>query len=486
MKLVKKLLKWVGIVILSLLLISALSWGYQTYKTNQINKEIEMKLSNTSFSKNTVVEEIESYIRIIEDIHPNPYHTATKETIMAIKDDIIANLSEEVSHEAIFIAVSKLSSAYKDEHVYVDIPSVFIEKWKVGTNLFFPVKVQIVDNKLLAAETDDIFINGDEITKINGLESQKIIDSLGLLKSGRSLEQVSAYVSEDFSELFRIVFGMTDTFEVSFLRDNNTLTKTVGGVNYDLIESKKIQTNQYTITENGNVAYFQFDGFEELDSNKSLDQLIDEMFKDIESKGCETLVIDIRENRGGASAYGDHIFQYLSNAPFAQMTKSEIKVSDVTKSQLLTFIPSFIRWLPLQYIVPDIKPIFTQENGTFSSIEFKELEPFEASKRFDGKVILLTSEKTMSSASLFASTFKALEIGQIIGNPTGGYPIHYGNVWDVLLETTGLTVQIPSSINYGMGSESPVIPEEPLNSVYKRDLLSNDEMIDALAVEYTN
>jgi hypothetical protein len=170
------------------------------------------------------------------------------------------------------------------------------------------------------------------------------------------------------------------------------------------------------------------------------------------------LVIDLRQNEGGSSSYGDELLRYLTAEPFAQLSRSEIAVSREIRNEFIGYVPGFLRWVPLQYLHPLLRPLWTNELGQTATIRFDPVQPEERPLRFHGHVTVLIGPGTMSSASLLAATIKEHDIGTLVGRPAGGYATHYGNVIETRLPNSGLPVDMPTSVNYG-NSTGPITPD---------------------------
>ena len=183
------------------------------------------------------------------------------------------------------------------------------------------------------------------------------------------------------------------------------------------------------------------------------------MFRDARERGIEHLIIDLRRNTGGTTALGDRLLEYIAKGPFVQMHRSELQVSQEAKDYFLRFIPGFLRWIPIQYLHPLLRLIFTTREGGVATVTFdKVVQSSIVDLRFSGRISVLISSRVMSSSSLFAATVKHYGLGLLIGESSGGFPTHYGNIVPLNLPNTGLLFFMPTSVNYGHG-EGRVEPD---------------------------
>lgn len=444
-------------VLVLILMISGGSFVYYEVKASNESDRIHQLTSVQSFTKEDVVNELNNYQKMLEQTHPNPYHSATKEQFESYKNIVIDNLPDNCDRTTIYLSLSELSHVLMDEHVCVDIPDEIEETIEVSGKELFPLICDYSESDIVVIKSSNAAIPiGSKIIRVNGEKINNILDELSKYRSGRRTEQINTYVIDDFAELFFLKFGGMESFDITYRYKDEEKVATAESIDYKAYLKDKMLSNAFTFSDDKKTAYFSFNAFGEINPNNSLNQIIDDLFKEIALNESNQLVIDISRNKGGNSQFGDQLLTYLSLKPFRQMTASEMKVSKISKESVLSYIPNYVRWLPLQHIIPMTRPLFSQEEGTTFQISFEDIQPISEDKRFNGSVILKIGPRTMSSASLFAGTYKQLGIGEIVGEPTGGFPQHYGNVFDAVLPITGMTVQFPTSINYGNGGEQPV------------------------------
>ena len=161
------------------------------------------------------------------------------------------------------------------------------------------------------------------------------------------------------------------------------------------------------------------------------------------------------------------------------MVKAVYKDIMTLKENIKQFIPGFIRWLPVHYLVPIGRKIWTAPEGERAVLHFKHKKPTKNPLRFDGDVYVLISPYVMSSASMFAGAIKEYDIGTLVGQASGGSPTNYGNVWHFELPNTRLIAEIPSSLNHGNGT-GPVVPHHAVD----KDIVHRAQGID-VEIEFT-
>lgn len=462
MRIIKKIGKITILLLLLFALLSGASYGACSWKNYEAQKKLSNLKSVSTFSPKQIISELDNYQSLLETIHLEPYHTTAKADFEKLKNSMVSGLKGPVTRAELYLMLSRLSNSLQDEHVYVDFPKELKSSLLSANTLVCPLQTEVRDN-LLTVERDltGTLPAGTVILSVNGISSEELVQLLSTSKSGRSKTQMLSYAGDAFPELFYCFSGGQSHYKISYRIKDLTKEINLAGIGYKDYSAQTALSNRYEISADGKDALFQFDAFDEIDWGKNLSKTIESLFADMKQRGTKNLLIDISRNQGGASSYGDELLKYLSPTPFQQMTRCTFKVSKESRADILHYVPSPLRWLHLQYLLPDARPLYTQVLGSSYDISFNKVVPYSSSKHFTGQVTLKIGPRTMSSACLFAATFKKYGLGHIEGAPTGGYPEHYGNVIDVTLPVSGITVQLPTSINYGNGGPEPVTPDMP-------------------------
>lgn len=143
----------------------------------------------------------------------------------------------------------------------------------------------------------------------------------------------------------------------------------------------------------GNVGYIKIPSFQQgLFNHEKFIEAFDSL------ENVSSLIIDIRDNGGGNSGYGDFVLKLIC--------PDTIPALDWSSPQ---YIPVLKAWGEAEEpYVEKGKPLIP------FSAEHAEIPKFEI------PVVLLVNSNTFSAAEDFAALFKAAKRGTIIGTPTGG------------------------------------------------------------------
>lgn len=138
-------------------------------------------------------------------------------------------------------------------------------------------------------------------------------------------------------------------------------------------------------------------------------RFFEDAFREARERSAEAIILDIRNNGGGNSVWCDEFLSYIVD-----------RETDL-------------------YIYKGWRSKFPSRNVTVSD-GLARIRPVTNGLSFKGKVILLTSSRTFSSATFFAVAIKDNGLGTVIGEPVGNASIRYGYMADpITLSHTGLS-----------------------------------------------
>ncbi|WP_298061877.1 S41 family peptidase [uncultured Rikenella sp.] len=151
---------------------------------------------------------------------------------------------------------------------------------------------------------------------------------------------------------------------------------------------------------------------------KQSQAFFDSVFQELRERRVPNLIVDLRENSGGATSGGDMLLRYLSDRPFIQIEKG------------------------VQRGVPD----------TLRNLKKWWHKPHRARKRYTGQVWMLTSRYTFSSAANLSWAFKYFGMGTVVGEETGGLSVAFGNKRIFELSNSGIQYGVSTRLFYEVGA----------------------------------
>lgn len=454
-------MKKVGKVLLGVIALtvglSLTSYFHVRAQNAEFQRQLREAQEKSAFIPGEILEDIAFFRDKLANVHPRAIPSIPLGNVTTELAELEKSIDGPLTHLEFYRKLAPVVAMLNDEHTMVFPPERNVRNIYAKSVGLFPFEVVFIDDRLYVADnlSDETEIRpGTEIVSINGFSADRLRHLLVTYFSGTGEEQKLFYAQEKFQEALFLALGFSEKFEL-IVRDPNqgdTRNYTVPG--RAVLESVQ-EEYRYELIDDVTIL-FTYNAFE--DKEGQFSQFLEDMFTTAERQGVQSLIIDIRRNQGGASAFGDEMLSYLSHQSFAQFSRIDTLISDEIRKYFAGHVPAFMSWFPVQYFHPFMRPLWQGETGETASVSFDEVDPGENSLRFSGDVYLLIGPGTMSSASLLAATLQKHKLATLVGAPTGGYATLYGNVIDVYLPNAGLKVWMPTGVVYG-NSTGPIVPE---------------------------
>lgn len=405
--------------------------------------------------------DLDYLVNSIIETHPDPFSILSKKQFLDEVNAIRSNFKNGLDYRGFYKLTAPLIASISDGHTSIKFPG---RKILNDQSTLFPFSAtcnfknnSITINDYLGENPP--IPSGAQLISINTISAQDIIEKIIRNTSGESKEYRLKMGSDFyfFGMILKTYYDFNDTFEVKYKWNDKIETKTIEAISFknfmDFVKSKKSSKNQavedladYVLTVKPEIktAIINFKYFND---EEKFDLFLKKSFDSINKIGIKNLIIDIRQNGGGNSVLGDQLFRYIAPKPFSQFGKTTIKFSQLQKEYYeqqckedSTFCETY-------------KYISKQKNGKVIDIKSKGLiVPNSAANHFDGKIYLLTSLRTFSSASNFAQCFKNYKMGTIVGEETGGWIVCYGDKISTKLPITEMPLTISTKKFYTIGS----------------------------------
>lgn len=392
---------------------------FNTKTFSQINA-IEKKYTEIELNK-----DLDYLVNSIIEIHPNPFTIITRKQFFKDVNKIKSNLKKGLNYGEFYKSIAPLIASISDGHTSIKFPGS--KKLLNNDSQLFPFsatcdfKKKSIKLKEYISENSPIPANS-ELISINGILSKKIIDKIIENTSGENREYRLKMGSDFtfFGIILKTYFDFNGNFEIKYKSNDKIENKTIEAISYqkfiDIVKSKKSPTNQVIDDSADYILNLKPEiktaiiNFEYFNDPEKFDGFLKKSFDTINKIGIENLIIDIRANGGGNSVLGDQLFKYIAKKPFNQFGKTTIKFSQLQKNfHEQKCKKDSIACEAYNYISK-------QKNGNIVDQKSEELiSPNSSPNHFDGKIYLLTSLRTFSSASNFAQCLKNYKMGTIIG-----------------------------------------------------------------------
>lgn len=439
---------------------------------------------------------------IVRETHPEPYAAWNKEEFDATQRHILDALGLDTSKAAVGKALQSFLSHLNDSHTKVSFSLPRGDRE-------YPVSFTWLKDTLIIAsveqETDTLLI-GSQVISFNGLPTAEVVERFkrfvgfdNIYDARRTLRWYFVFPALHY-EADVINF---DTLTLELITRNSsvrsyTILPTIKPKRIVKFKSNSYAERMdpfyaYRILKNQNVCYLQFNTMYDLRIAHHLnfpmnilvypyawitgigyfDNFLERMFEEMEEEGATTLIVDLRNNGGGASSYGDQLLYYLGAPSNIRDHRVAIRFSRLYKEswpeKYSSYAESYAKKfhganLPDSLIgTDDLAPEDTQKQDYFRYLTKEDSEFYVKSKRsvFKGTVYFLVGEGTYSSAVILSTLIKDNKLFTIVGQPTRGRPSHFGEMLILRLPNSGIGCSISCKKFY-----RPDVSKDLEDSVY--------------------
>eukprot|EP00979_Chaetoceros_neogracilis_P017764 scaffold10270_cov417-Chaetoceros_neogracile.AAC.18 len=180
------------------------------------------------------------------------------------------------------------------------------------------------------------------------------------------------------------------------------------------------------------------------------------------NENVDTVVLDLRKNRGGDFTVATTFLQYITRDPYTLFDIKQRQSDELCNQMPALCDPQTIGFL--QSLGIDISNEVYDLPGSALSIFLSQIAGSPSSlDLFNGTLYVLTSGVTFSSAHLFAGVIKRNNFGTLVGTPTGNSPNFWGNQMQFSVPNTDLTYYLTTSRTE---LNSTDVNDEGLDAIY--------------------
>ncbi len=441
----------------------------------------------------------------LEAIHAGLYTYTSKAEYDAFFQQLSNSITEPMTQVEFYRLVLPLYNKIRNGHTLIIPPSLWSDA--VAHQLpHFPFDIYEDNGKLYVlrnlSENTDI-PTGAEISKINGQSAIKTYNELidNWTKDGYNRTYPAKMITQDFSEFYANIFGISEQFEVTILQEGALQNYTIQGLPISQMRSysktryqhekrpwyNDVEDQSYQLKIEGTTATltlptFRYDVLK--DYNIDYQQFFQNAFLEITRKGVTDLIIDIRENGGGYGDVTTELFAYLYDKPFQLMADIHTITRKIPNTELYEgsqFFTHLQMLLGLKKVADNkfaARPAVAKKKGL--SIDIKQ----PADLQYSGNLYVLVGGWSFSASGLFTALLKTYNKGIFIGEEAGGNPYcQVGDLEQMLtLPTSGVRMIIPlvyeqMNVNFENTGHG-VIPKYPVRNSIQDELTNRDAVMD--------
>ena len=431
----------------------------------RISKAQLIDLQNKNFNKKFSIEEqkqdLDFIIKTLINVHPNLFYLSSKNDFEKKKKETVSGFKNNATRIDFYLQIAPLISSLNDGHI-----GMGFTPWKIvkvdNLKKIIPIVPEFKNGKMyvkkIYSNKDLKKFNGYEILSINNKTNKYLYATLikytfGDTSAGK--EASFNYIIRGltlFQLLYEFKFGNTKNYSFKLKSsDDNIFTLNLSGVSYaDIVKSFKEINEKNEKEKNSDykllfpekeIALIEFNSCVNID--KDFKEFVEESFDKIKTAGVKDLIIDIRKNSGGNSMSCRYLIEAFYPGNFVMANGSKTKMS----LELMDAWLKSGRYKQYSKNKNEFKKLCKENLGKLeNSLQAKDKRSFFEHSLFDGNIYVLIGPQVASSSTMFASVVKDYKIGFLIGNNTGDFPAHYGDI--LRFKTPNTEIEFTSSSRY--------------------------------------
>ncbi|MEA1981798.1 MAG: S41 family peptidase [candidate division Zixibacteria bacterium] len=446
----------------------------------QVMKNYEIK---KSFIKDEIIEDIEFILNAVKDVHPNPFHSISKEELIQLKDSVINSLPDTLTRFEAFLAFRLVTAAYQEGHTNVNMYVVDKYIWQLKD--IFPIKLdRYFEDKFRVeknAYSEFDIETGDLILSINGISAKEIHDATVRYYGNIPSYSINSIIS--YFPFWLKMVNISPPFTIDYLRDGIRRQELITGIDYIYYDTTyqndhaNYSNYSYQVLEN-NIAYIDFSAFVDLAKFKVF---VKETFQDIKNRNIDGLIIDIRNNGGGNSDLGYELIDHFTIKSYDLFGDTQWKVSKRYKDLII----EIDKIAPGKFFdMSEFHEYFQTKDDTILYISASDTlhQPGPNNLRFFGPVCVLIGPKVFSSADAFTDAIKTFQLCTLIGEPLEVPANNYGDICKFLLPNTKFkfdtSVKYFLRLNGNKNDNTPIQPDIHISQTSKDTKAGLDTVIE--------
>ncbi len=364
------------------------------------------------------------------------YNTYTQfDSICTVQE---SKIKDNMNALEFYKVVAPIVAFTKEGHCFVH-PSDETNDYIKQNFTYFPFVVKILEKKVYVInDISNYKTKGLRISKINGVSIDSIMEIFLNIEPSDGFNTTAKYhwIESAFSKYYARFFPLAKSFDLElintrtskklvyknipsttstdFKKITDTITATMPGFVLRGASSINIDSIQKTAT----LTFNSFKSSYYKDGKQGFQNLLQQYFLTINTKGIQHLIIDIRKDEGGTQGMEDYLLSYLINNKYKKYKYVEIP----------SFTYSFLKYSDDKNneLENDLKSDFNcNSDGRYLNMK-GHYEGVDAKQNnFKGDIYILISGLTFSGGSEFAALAKNYTNAKFIGEETGGG--YYGN-----------------------------------------------------------
>lgn len=386
-------------------------------------------------------------VQALSSIHPNQYLFLSEDEMLNAQGEIIRDIEKGLSNDEFHIRIRNFLRKLGCGHSVAKPSAEWYSYVKQNSHLL-PFKVYLLDGELFIQEAydrDSLLERGWKILAIDDKKTEDIYrDMLSIQEKDGITNSYSNFRIEGlFTTYYLFLYGQKESYTLTVEKDNGLVESLTIYAGKRKQISKKDEESYLFKSEMSNARFFireEYPGTGILDidrfNTKGYKKFYKDVFREIESRNIEHLILDLRDNGGGYFPNGNNLLKYLLNEKF-YMTFNRPKLEGKKPPEARLAFWSKMTNLMFS-MMPDQDKEDHRRNYSLSNKAKKKAH-------FDGRLYVLTNGGTFSLGSYVSTYLKHHSPAFFIGSETGGGEFGSNAVitYHLTLPESGIRVDIP-------------------------------------------
>lgn len=380
-------------------------------------------LLDKTLKKDSISLEFTELYNLTNKIHPGQFMYTSKKDFDKTYLDLKKSIKNNLSIVDYFRITATLMAKIKDGHTAADrgkITSLLKER------LVFPFSIYKIEDKyyLNKSVVDNKILTGLQILKINGKNFNSVINDIEKYIHLEGKNETGLNTKFKNFPFYYFIYDQAEHFEIEYFDANHRLQKaSLKGITFDSFTKNTSENVQALTTDfKNNIGILQFHSFENgynEESRKIEQRQLDQFFTKIDSLKIKNLVIDLRDNSGGAAEIANYLFSYLIDNPYYYLDYMGAKYNSVKDLKQYAQHPQNIEEIDLS----ETKKI----NGLNCYTSTNSLDDFwwfqkqkNKPNYYKGEISVLINGGCFSTTGHLLSLMREYNIGKLYGEYSQG------------------------------------------------------------------
>lgn len=453
------------------------------------------------FHRDLLIEDLEDLKKTILESHPDPYAFCGEAKFEAAYEKAVESVPENLTLADFAKIVAEFLNVMQDSHTSLDYG--YLQEIQFNGNGYY-LPLSLRKTEMDSHKKPGIVVGGDwtqgipkgsAIISINNIPIEDICDeamSFACIEGNSVTAQRSIAVA-----LVPIVCGLKQQYDstntICYIPPGSDQMKvaSIDGIQrkaYNTMRREKEKQKpswmpELKIDDTLSLAVLKIPTFSP-SSGKKYAKAIRRSFQELNKKNINNLVIDIRGNGGGSSAWVEYLYSFLDTSGYNTPDNVIGRNSQLAMDRNKLFHSGFVQLIVKLFFKKDEDVISYQRIselpfGGQDTVYFQEPTKQKLDLVFRGKSFLLINGLTASAGVDFTHAFKIRQRGEIIGEQCLG-PVTgtWGNPASYTMTNTGIRMTI-ATIRYNYDRsfryESSAIEPDHHITVKPQDLFQDKD-----------